>query len=69
MAIKNYEVECRRCHFKKVFQLDEADVKRWQVDRELIQRVFPTMTPGDRELLISRTCETCFDDLFGDDDD
>lgn len=34
-------------------------------DRPVIQRVFPTMSDEDREMLISGTCSVCFDKMFG----
>jgi hypothetical protein len=29
-----------------------------------VQNAFPEMSAGNREFLISRTCETCFDKMF-----
>ena len=33
-----------------------------------VQTAFPTLSSGVRELLISQTCEPCFDSLFRDDE-
>jgi hypothetical protein len=30
-----------------------------------VQDAFPELTPGQRELMISGTCEPCFDKMFG----
>ena len=35
----------------------------WQ-EGELIQVALPTLTEGERELLISGTCDTCWDRMF-----
>jgi len=38
--------------------------RKWQ-HGELIQNAMPNVPAGDRELLISGFCSTCFDNLFG----
>jgi hypothetical protein len=40
------------------------DLKRWE-GGELIQDAMPYLSAGERELLISGICETCFDKIFG----
>ena len=67
MSIKIYDFTCRECGITKSYQLDEADVKRWREDKELIQRVFPHIK--DREIMISGFCSDCFDKLFADEDE
>jgi len=32
----------------------------------LVQRAFPTLSPEDREFLITGMCSPCQDDIFGD---
>jgi len=34
-----------------------------------IQDIFPNFSIGDRELIISNTCNTCWQELFGSDED
>lgn len=62
--------QCRMC--KKIVYL-EAKVSQWEEyhssHRRNIQTIFPEFTPGQRELLISGICETCFDNMFGQEDD
>jgi len=38
-------------------------------ERRLVQEIFPDFSIGDRELLISGTCNTCWQELFGSDED
>ena len=54
---------CTVCGEYEVWSLDRELVTRWQ-GGENIQDVFPDMTVGDRELLISGTHATCWDKLF-----
>ena len=35
----------------------------------LAQNAFPYLTAAQRELIISGTCDTCFNDIFKDDDE
>ena len=58
---------CIRCGTVHLLTLDKDKVRRWQ-GGEHVQNVFPEMTPGQRELLISGTCEQCFDILFRESD-
>lgn len=58
------KVRCRLCKVEHTVICDGAALRRWQ-QGELIQRAFPEMDSGTRELLISRTCETCWDRMFG----
>ena len=59
------EVKCIQCgkKFSKEFDADKIErVKKG----ELVQYVFPELTPDDRELFfISKVCPTCWDNLFG----
>ncbi len=57
------KVTCMFCGTSKEFLLDGAKVLRWH-NGEHIQDVFPELSAGDREMLISRICEPCFDKMF-----
>ena len=46
-----------------VTQLTEFYLPRQQ--RRLMQEIFPNLSIGDRELLISGTCNTCWQNLYG----
>jgi hypothetical protein len=56
-------VQCTMC--KKTYDLAVSDdmLKAWKRGG-YIQDVMPKLTAGERELLISGTCNTCFDNLF-----
>jgi hypothetical protein len=65
MAICRFSYECRECKEVTLLDLDFDDVARWKAGA-LIQNVFPQLSEGVRELMISGICGNCFDDLFAD---
>lgn len=54
---------CPHCHKTSEVGLDFKDVERWQ-GGELIQRVWPEMTPAERELLMTGTHPDCWNEMF-----
>ena len=68
----NFNVDCRLCGETteipaSVEQLTELYLPR--SERRLMQEIFPNLSIGDRELLISGTCDTCWQKLHGSDCD
>jgi len=59
---------CRKCHEPHSLWLDPTLVQRWE-SGELIQDVFPHLTPDQRELMISGICGACWDRMWPDDDE
>lgn len=58
------EVICRECGVTYKLVVDMAAYTRWQRGEANIQACLPSLSPDDRELLISQTCGPCFDALF-----
>ena len=58
------QARCRTCGDTHILMVNAQDKKRW-MEGELIQDAMPYLTPDERELLISGTCGTCFDKMFG----
>ena len=56
--------QCRVCQNWESMEVESADYKNWK-EGTLIQAAMPYLTTDQRELLISATCGTCWDDLFG----
>jgi len=65
MAKMNIEIKCRECQEKTVIVVEDTDFFNWKAGQHA-QRAFPYLTPGQRELLISQTCDACFDKIFED---
>lgn len=59
---------CPVCDKRSTVLLDNEAVKRWK-GGAFIQQVFPTMTPGEREVLISGTHPECWNSMFEDEDE
>jgi len=50
---------CPFCHEVSVLSLRPVDVARWE-SGELISTVWPDMSADDRELIITGTCDDCW---------
>jgi hypothetical protein len=57
-------ITCQRCNKEQpMIEIDHWNLVRWR-DGFKIQDAMPDLTPGQRELIISGTCEKCFDEMF-----
>jgi hypothetical protein len=53
-------VECKQIHKLTV---KEQDYREWEKGKHA-QDAFPYLSAGDREMLLSQVCPTCFDEMF-----
>jgi len=62
------EVKCFCCN--KLFEIEvkDEDYIRWN-NGEFVQVAFPYLSAADRELLISKTCDNCFQEMCKEEDD
>ena len=60
---KNFNATCARCGETTTITANASDVVAWQTG-ELIQDVLGYLSKEERELLISKTCGKCFDEIF-----
>lgn len=56
-------IECKMCNKTHTIKAPEEGYKKWKGGM-LIQIAMPQMSPADRELLISGTCDPCFRKLW-----
>ena len=61
------ELECKYCDYKETITVPEADYISWH-NGEFIQDAFPYLTAGQRELMLSNTCDDCWNRFFPDED-
>jgi hypothetical protein len=61
------KIQCRRCLRLIDVPITKEQFAAWQAGK-YIQDAAPNLTPGQREMLISRTCGQCFDEMFGEDE-
>jgi hypothetical protein len=57
-------VDCVRCKETQHITVGTADLSTWN-NGGLIQDAMPYLSAGEREILISGVCGTCFDNMFG----
>ena len=58
------EMTCKRCKRRRVMKVPLEGYLAWKSGLKLLQDAMPYVSDGDREMLRSGICETCFDDLF-----
>lgn len=58
------DIQCNMCGHVFTIMYNRADMTDWLSGSKLIQDAFPYMTAGERELLLSGICSTCFDSMF-----
>lgn len=63
-----YQIHCRLCQKRFAIPCTKAQLDAWQGGR-LIQKAMPSLSPAQRELLISSTCNECWERLFPEDKD
>lgn len=56
-------IACKFCHKVKEIATKEEDVNAW-IGGKLIQDAMPYLSASDREMLISRTCDDCWGEIF-----
>lgn len=55
---------CTACKQNYEVPITIEDYTAWIHSGQLIQNYFPNLSIGDRELMISATCDTCFDKIY-----
>lgn len=58
------EIQCKYCKKDYTVNVDEEKYNLWKKGKDYIQNIMPELSALDRELLISRTCNSCFDEIF-----
>ena len=57
------QISCIWCKTKHDIVVNKTEYDAWQAGG-LIQNTFPYLSASDREILISGTCGSCFDDMM-----
>ena len=58
-------VVCWMCDASHTLMVNITDVADWKLG-EMIQDAMPYLSSAERELLISRTCDDCWKELYPD---
>lgn len=62
--IKVLEIRCRLCNKLHRIKVNKTRYLYYLMGKGLIQDLLPENTPEERELIISQTCNDCWQDLF-----
>ena len=63
MSKVEHIVSCNACNESHVLKIAVDDFISWK-EGAFIQDVMPYLTVGERELMISGICESCFNKMF-----
>ena len=66
LTILNYT--CRMCKKSYALKVKTEDYTDYCNSGKLIQNCFPYLSAGEREVIISGICDTCFTDMFKDEE-
>ncbi len=61
---KTFNVPCKVCGLVYSILLNEKDYDDWQENKGYIQDLLSYLTSAERELLISQTCDACWQKLY-----
>jgi len=61
-------VACRRCRCEQTITAPVTAFMAWE-SGVLIQEALPMLNAGQREMLISGTCDDCWTEMFGEPED
>lgn len=64
-----FNKSCIHCEAKHVFKLSASDYEEVFYKRRFMQDIFPDLSMDQRELMISGTCKSCWDEIFPPDED
>jgi len=62
------KIACHSCETVVDVPVSIPQIQDWRGGTH-IQDAMPNLTNDEREMLISRTCGTCWDEMFGEEDD
>jgi hypothetical protein len=63
------DVTCKYCGITYQILANRQDVEDWMSGSGYIQDLLAYLSPAERELLISGTCDNCWKNMFGQDFD
>lgn len=66
--LRPMSVSCCHCGAEHSLMVNPEDIIRWQ-SGECIQDCMGYLSTGERELLISQTCNDCWKNMCGSDED
>ena len=65
----SYPVNCKYCRAEYSIVAERQDLEAWLSGDKYIQDALGYLSAAERELLISGTCNTCWSQMYGIDDE
>jgi len=62
-------ITCWKCKLVHNLIVNPLDYAKYHHRNGYVQNLFPYLTRNERELLVSKTCGVCFDDMFEEEED
>ena len=62
--LESYNITCAMCGQEHNIVADKNDMEAWLSNDKYIQDALSYLSAAERELLISRTCDTCWKHLY-----
>jgi len=59
-----FDVTCKYCGITYQILADREDLDSWMNGNRYIQDLLAYLSPAERELLISGTCDNCWNQMF-----
>ena len=57
-------IECSKCKELQRIDVFKEDYEKFKNSSELIQNIFPYLSPGEREMFKTQICDSCFKKMF-----
>lgn len=58
------DITCESCGQLYILDVDKKDFNDYMYHVRYIQDAMPYLTAGERELILSKTCNTCYNKMF-----
>lgn len=68
MPREEFFVVCQTCFVRYTFNIDPEDYYAFRRGT-FAQDAFPYLSAGERELMVSQTCDSCFNEMFPPEED
>ena len=62
------KIACQLCHKEHIFSVFKEDLEKFVNRKDSVQKCFPYLSAGDREMFLSGICDSCFEKMFKDDE-
>ena len=62
--MKQIRTQCPECGKVHIFEVSDEQYQKYINNEGYIQTIFPSLSAGEREMLITGICPKCWDEIF-----